>query len=89
MGIDVKKNNFLNDVDQHAAPFTDNNNNYVNHQIFVKQPAAKRDDSVQEDKDPDVWDPPTPQKNQKKMKNNPNWGAQGRKNRKVPGAAGG
>ena len=41
----------------------------INHQIFVKQPSNKYSEP-KEDKDPDVWDPPTPKIEKKKS----NWG---------------
>jgi katanin p60 ATPase-containing subunit A1 len=80
MGVDIRvqRGNFVNEPD---PPINDR---FINHQVFVKQP-TKRDDSLQQDKDPDVWDPPTPPKNQKKQKSNPNWGAQRRHNRKPAG----
>lgn len=48
-----------------TAPY---NEPVINHQIFVKQPSIK--EQPREDKDPDVWDPPTPKIDNKKSK----WG---------------
>jgi len=42
----------------------------------VKQPSYKSARLGDDDKDPDVWDPPTPQRDKKKVVSN--WGAKPR-----------
>lgn len=59
----------------------------MSHQIFVHKPSGiAQNDPFKEEKDPDVWDPPTPKIENKKK--NTKWGAggrgQGAKNRNQP-----
>ena len=51
-----------------------NNEPVINHQVFVKQPSQSK--PQEENKDPDVWDPPTPKPPAKKKASN--WGAAAR-----------
>lgn len=63
-------------------PFT---GQYVNHQVFVKKP---RQPQV-EKKDPDVWDPPTPQMNAGRKPAQNKWGAKKKLQMQKPASGGG
>lgn len=67
-----------NDYDQ---PSPQNNEPYINHQIFVRGP---KQDQPPEFKDPDVWEPPTPLQREKKKAQNANWGQKARSKGSAP-----
>ncbi|CDW76048.1 katanin p60 atpase-containing subunit a1 [Stylonychia lemnae] len=80
MNQDNNNNNQDYPPQYQGDPFT---GQYVNHQIYVKKPKQNQ----VEKKDPDVWDPPTPSNNQRKVAGN-KWNAKKKLNMQKPAGNG-